>query len=62
MSFNKEHDRLAAVVKDELGLGPYSSVAVVSRSRGHRDQSRALWWDGPSLVPAHERLGQGCFV
>ena len=48
-SFHKRHDGLAAVVEQELGLDPYSGVAVVFRGRGHADEVKVLWWDGRSL-------------
>ena len=60
--FRNEHDGLAAVMERELGLDPYSGVAVVFRCRDHRDQIKVLWWDGASLVVAHKRLEKGRFV
>ena len=62
VSFNKEHDGLTAVVEYELGLDPYSGVAVVFRCAEHRDRIKVLWWDGASLVVAHKRLEHGRFV
>ena len=62
VSFNKEHDGLAAVVEHELGLDPYSGVVVVFRCQEHRDQIKVLWWDGASLVLAHKRLEHGRFI
>ena len=62
LSFNKTHDGLAAVVEHELGLDPYSGVAVVFRYKEQRDQFKVLWWDGESLVVAHKRLEHGRFV
>ena len=62
VNFNKGHDGLAGVVENELGLDPYSGVAVVFRCQDHRDQIKVLWWDGASLVVAHKRLEHGRFV
>ena len=62
VDFNKGIDGLAAVVEYELGLDPYSGVAVVFRCRDHRDRIKVLWWDGASLVVAHKRLEHGRFV
>ena len=59
VSFNKEQDGLAAVVEHELGLDPYSGVAVVFRCRAQCEQIKVLWWDGSSLVLAHKRLEHG---
>ena len=61
VSFLKGHDGLAAVVEQELGLDPYSGVAVVFRGWGHADEVKVLWWDGRSLVLAHKRLEHGRF-
>ena len=62
INFGKEHDGLAGVMENELGLDPYSGVAVVFRSKEHGDQFKVLWWDGASLVVAHKRLEHGRFV
>lgn len=62
VNFNKGHDGLVAVVEHELGLDPYSGVAVVFRHQGQRDRIKVLWWDGASLVLAHKRLEHGRFV
>ena len=62
VSFLKGHNGLAAVVEQELGLDPYSGVAVVFRGWGHADEVKVLWWDGRSLVLAHKRLEHGRFT
>ena len=58
VDFRKGHDGLAAVVEHELGLDPYSGVAVVFRPK-RADRIKVLWWDGTGLVLASKRLGQG---
>ena len=61
VDFRKCHDGVAAVVEQELGLDPYSGVAVVFRSR-RMDRMKVLWWDGTGLVLASKRLEQGRFA
>ena len=61
VDFRKGHDGLATVVEHELGLDPYSGVAVVFRSR-RMDRMKVLWWDGTGLVLASKRLEQGRFA
>ena len=51
VDFRKGHDSLAAVVEHELGLDPYSGLAVVFRPKRHDRvtlcvpvlRSRAAW-------------------
>ena len=62
VDFRKQIDALAGVVENELGLDPYSGVAVVFRCEEQRDQIKVLWWDGTSLVLAHKRLEHGRFI
>ena len=62
VNFQKGIDGLAGVMENELGLDPYSGVAVVFRCEEHRDQFKVLWWDGASLVLAHKRLEHGRFI
>ena len=61
VDFRKGHDGLAAVVEHELGLDPYSGVAVVFRPK-RMDRMKVLWWDGTGLVLATKRLEQGRFA
>ena len=61
VDFRKGHDGLAAVVEHELGLDPYSGVAVVFRPK-RLDRMKVLWWDGTGLVLASKRLEQGGFA
>ena len=61
VDFRKGHDGLAAVVAHELGLDPYSGVAVVFRPK-RLDRVKVLWWDGTGLVLASKRLEQGRFA
>ena len=61
VDFRKGHDRLAAVVEHELGLDPYSGVAVVFRPK-RMDRVKVLWWDRTGLVLASKRLEQGRFA
>ena len=61
VDFRKGHDGLAAVVEHELGLDPYSGVAVVFRPK-RLDRMKVLWWDGTGLVLASKRLEQGRFA
>ncbi len=56
VDFRKGHDGLAAVVEQELGLDPYSGVAVVFRPR-RLDRVKVLWWDGTGLVRKRCRWG-----
>lgn len=62
VNFQKGVDGLAGVVENELGLDPYSGVAVVFRCAEHRDRIKVLWWDGASLVLMQKRLERGRFV
>ena len=48
VDFRKGHDRLAAVVQNELGLDPYSGVAYVFRAK-RADRFKVLWFDGTGL-------------
>ena len=61
VEFRKQHDGLAAIVANELGLDPYSGIAVVFRPK-RLDRIKVLWWDGTGLVMAHKRLEQGRFA
>ena len=61
VDFRKGHDGLAAVVEHELGLDPYSGVAVVFRPK-RLDRMKVPWWDGTGLVLASKRLEQGRFA
>ena len=62
VDFRKQIDALAGVVENELGLDPYSGVAVVFRCEEQRDHIKVLWWDGASLVLAHKRIEHGHFI
>ncbi len=55
VDFRKQREGLAAIVQDELGLDPYSGVAVVFPCN-RMDRITVLWWDGIGLVLAHKRL------
>jgi len=59
--YMKQHDGLAAVMEEELGLDPYSGMAVVFRCR-RRDRIKVLWWEGRSLMVVYKRLEHGRFV
>ena len=59
--YTKQHDGLAAVMEEELGLDPYSGMAVVFRCR-RRDRIKVLWWEGRSLMVVYKRLEHGRFV
>ncbi len=61
VDFRKRHDGLAAIVQNELGLDPYSGVAVVFHCK-RMDRLKVLWWDGTGLVLAYKRLEQGRFA
>ena len=61
VDFRKGPDALAAVVEHELGVDPYSGVAVVFRPK-RLDRVKVLWWDGTGLVLASKRLEQGRFA
>ena len=49
------------MVGHELGLDPYSGVAVVFRPK-RMDRVKVLWWDGTGLVLASKRLEHGRFA
>ena len=49
------------MVEHELGLDPYSGVAVVFRPK-RMDRVKVLWWDGTGLVLASKRLEHGRFA
>ena len=59
--YTKQHDGLAGVMEAELGLDPYSGMAVVFRCR-RRDRIKVLWWEGRSLMVVHKRLERGWFT
>ena len=61
VDFRKGHDGLAAVVRNELGLDPYSGVAHVFRAK-RGDRIKVLWFDGTGLVLAYKRLERGHFA
>ena len=61
VDFRKQHEGLAAIVQNDLGLDPYSGVAVVFRCK-RMDRVKVLWWDGTGLVLAHKCLEQGRFA
>ena len=49
------------MVEHELGLDPYSGVAVVFRPK-RMDRVKVLWWDGTGLMLASKRLEHGRFA
>ena len=61
VDFRKGHDGLAAVVRNDLGLDPYSGVAYVFRAK-RADRIKVLWYDGTGLVLAYKRVEQGRFA
>lgn len=61
VDFRKGHDGLAAVVQKQLGLDPYSGVAVVFRSK-RGDRVKVLYWDGSGIVLTYKRLEDGKFA
>ena len=61
VDFRKGHDGLAAVVEKQLGLDPYSGVAVVFRSK-RGDRVKVLYWDGSGIVLTYKRLEDGKFA
>ncbi len=61
VDFRKQHDGLAAIVANDLGLDPYSGLVVVFRCK-RADRIKVLWWDGTGLVLAHKRLEQSRFA
>ena len=61
VDFRKGHDGLAAVVEHELGLDPYSGVAVVFRPK-RMDRMKVLWWDGTGAGVEAARAGALCLA
>ena len=61
VDFRKQHDGLAAIVANELGLDPYSGIAVVFRPK-RLDRIKVLWWDGAGDGPQASRAGALCLA
>lgn len=48
VDFRKGADSLAALVKAELGIDPFSGVVYVFRAK-KADRVKLIWWDGTGL-------------
>ncbi len=55
VDFRKGMDGLAAYVKTNFDLDPYSGALFVFRSRSS-DRMKVLLWDGTGLVLVHKRF------
>ena len=61
IDFRKGHDRLAALVKNELDRDPFTGTVFVFRAR-KADRLKLLYWDGTGLVLAYKRLEEHSFA
>ena len=61
VDFRRDHDSLAALTQNQLGLDPHSGVIVVFRPK-RGDRIKALVWDGSGLVLIYKRLEEGKFA
>jgi transposase len=57
----KGHDRLAAMVKNELRKDPFTGTVFVFRAK-KADRLKLLYWDGTGLVMAYKRLEEHGFT
>ena len=61
VDFRKGAEGLAALVKDQMRLEPFSGVVFVFRAK-RADRIKLLWWDGDGLCLFAKRLEQGRFI
>jgi transposase len=61
IDFRKGHDRLAAMVENELSKDPFTGTVFVFRGR-KADRLNLLYWDGTGLVMAYKRLEEHTFT
>ena len=60
IDFRKGAEGLAALVKDQMRLEPFSGVVFVFRSK-RADRIKLLWWDGTGVCLLAKRLEDGRF-
>lgn len=53
-------DRLAAIVRDQLGKEPREELMVVFHNR-RRTLLKFLWFDGTGYCVFYKRMDKGCF-
>jgi transposase len=60
VDFRKGAEGLAALVKDQMRLEPFSGVVFVFRAK-RADRIKLLWWDGTGVCLLAKRLEDGRF-
>lgn len=60
VDFRKGAEGLAALVKDQMRLEPFSGVVFVFRAK-RADRIKLLWWDGTGVCLLAKRLEDGQF-
>jgi transposase len=60
VDFRKGAEGLAALVKDQMKLEPFSGVVFVFRAK-RADRIKLLWWDGTGVCLLAKRLEEGQF-
>jgi transposase len=60
VDFRKGAEGLAALVKDQMKLEPFSGVVFVFRAK-RADRIKLLWWDGTGVCLLTKRLEDGQF-
>lgn len=60
VDFRKGAEGLAALVKDQMRLEPFSGVVFVFRAK-RADRIKLLWWDGTGVCLLIKRLEEGHF-
>jgi len=60
VDFRKGAEGLAALVKDQMRLAPFSGVVFVFRAK-RADRIKLLWWDGTGVCLLAKRLEEGQF-
>lgn len=60
VDFRKGMDGLAAIVKEQLRIDPFSGAIYVFRSK-RADRVKLIFWDGTGLVLVSKRLESGKF-
>jgi transposase len=60
VDFRKGAEGLAALVKDQMRLEPFSGMVFVFRAK-RADRIKLLWWDGTGVCLMAKRLEEGQF-
>jgi transposase len=60
VDFRKGMDGLAALVKEQLRIDPFSGAIYVFRAK-RADRVKLVFWDGTGLVLVSKRLEEGRF-